>query len=82
MLVEKGFRYKRYDVCHRGFVDCYSHLPIKVLQDPLKKRKYDISESIDLRGKVGLDMQRGGSVQVVRLVRFVTLVKSHLLSAD
>ena len=56
VLVKKGFIHKRYDVCHRGFVDCYSHLPIKVLQDPLKKRKYDLSESIDFMEKAGLEM--------------------------
>ena len=47
VLVGKGFRHKRDDVCHRSLLD----FPIKVLQDPLKKRKYDMSESIDFRGK-------------------------------
>ena len=58
---KKGFRHERYDVCHRGFVDCYStNLPIKVLQDPLKKRKYDISESIDFEEKERFrDVERG-----------------------
>ena len=54
----KGFRYKRDDVCDRGLV--LLHLQIKVFQDPLKNRKYDIRESIDFRGEAGFrDVERG-----------------------
>ena len=36
------------------------NLPIKVLQDPFKKRKYDISESIDFEEKERFrDVERG-----------------------
>ena len=59
VFVEEGFRHKRYDVCHRGFVDCYSTSRL-TSSKILWKNVDDVSESIEFRENAGFtDIERG-----------------------